>query len=255
MFLQNQFLAMKICDIFSTSVRNKITDKKNHVKNAEFPTINTIYLKEIVIEADPKNKKIKKFSDHEETYQSNKENLEKNEPVTNSQTDNEKNDTKRILKEDLKNLLNKNKTVEKSIPLNNPNIISNFTKSTDINSTSYSLCSNDNSTNSEKTVLQRNNSDYSNYSEITDFTMKKRKSVYLKKDKSRFMFATENSQENKEEDTLNLDFVCDYISFKTSTYFYFKKVEVDEYIYTKYKINTSEWQKILDLNRGEYIKN
>ena len=261
MFLQNQYLAMKICEIFNVSVRNKINDKKNIIKNAEFPTTNTIYLKDIVIEADTKNKKVSKYSDIDENYISNKENIEKNEVIIiNNNIENDKKDSKRIYKEDLKNLLNnKNKTAESTTSNSNHSIANmNPNKTSETISTSNSLCSNDNSTNSDKTekIHERNNSDYSLSSENTVFSNKKRNSVFIRKNKSRFKFAREITEENKEENSnINHDFLCDLISFKTSTYFFLQNVETDEYIYTKYKLNIVELQKIIDLNRGDNLKN
>ena len=261
MFLQNQYLAMKICDIFNVSVRSKLTEKKNLIKSAEFPTTNTIYQKDIVMESDPKCRKVQIYSNPEENFISNKENIEKNEVVnTNSNTDNEKKEPKRIYKEDLKNLLNnKNKINEKVITSNSiSNLIQNSYKTSETISTSNSLCSNDNSTNGDKSekILESISSDYSNSFENTEFSNKKRNSIFVKKEKSRFNFANENTDENKDDNSaISHDFVCDYISFKTSTFYYFKNVELDEYINSKYKINTEEWQKIIDLNREEKVKN
>lgn len=255
MFLQNQYLAMKICDIFNPSVKNKLTDKKNIIKNAEFPSTNTIYSKEIVIEADPKNRKFKKYSDVEENYISNKENIEKFDGSNNS-IESEKKEQKRVYKEDLKNLLNnKNKPLDKSNNLNN-NSSNNICAISIKNNENISSSSFLNESDKTEKKLERNNSDYSNSSETTDNSNKKRHSVFIKKEKSRFNFQQDNMEETKEENMYySNENLSNIISFKTSTYYYLKNVEVEEYINKKYKINTPEWQKILELNKEEKVKN
>ncbi len=257
MFLQNQYLAMKICDIFNPSVKSKLTDKKNIIKSAEFPTTNTIYSKEIVIEADPKNRKFKKYSDVDESYISNKENIEKLDGSNNS-IENEKKEQKKVYKEDLKNLLNnKNKPLDKNtnINLNSNNNISSTSNKTNENISTISSFLNENSDKTDK-KLERNNSDYSNSSETTDNSNKKRHSVFIKKEKSRFNFQAESTEETKDDSIYySNENMSNIISFKTSTYYYLKNVEVEEYINKKYKINTPEWQKILELNKVEKVKN
>ena len=265
MFLQNQYLAMKICDIFNLSVRNKLTDKKNLVKGAEFPTTSTIYVKELVIEADPKNKKNKKYENDENII--NKENTyvtDKNE----HNIDSEKKEQK-IFKEDLKNLLNnkeKNKNLDKlnngsTIPTSNN--LNNFLSTSKINETtsasnSNSNLSSDTNINCEKIEkkLERNNSDYSNSSEMTFSTDnskdKKKNSIFKKKFKSRFGFPDD---ENKEDAILVPDYISEIISFKTSTYFYLNKIDLNEYINKKYKTNMEDWHKLLMLNKSMLIEN
>ena len=257
MFLQNQYLAMKICDIFNSSVRNKLTDKKNLIKGAEFATTSTIYLKDLVIEADPK-KKINKKKYENDDYVNNKENIpyaiEKN-------VDNDKKE-KKVFKEDLKNLLNnkeKNKNLDKlsngvsSLVNNNNNCInSNSSKTIESTSTSNSICNltNDIIINCEKIEkkLERNNSDYSNSSEMTISTdhskEKKKTSIFMKKEKSRFSFPSDD-EIKEEEASLVPGYISNVISFKTSTYFFLKNIEVDEYINKKYKINIEDWHKLV----------
>jgi len=95
-----QSLALEIGDIYVPEVRSRLSDKKNTVKNAVFPTVYSIYSKDFVIENDY-NKPVNKVI-HTSNSNSNLKTL-----LNKSEKDKSPNNTKS--KEDLNNLFSKKK--------------------------------------------------------------------------------------------------------------------------------------------------
>lgn len=218
---------MKICDIFNPSVRSKITDKRNWTKNAEFPSPHHIYSKEIVIDADPKYGRKHKFS------------VENDDPVYFFSSDKgiEEKQEKRNGKDDLKNLLNKSKFSE-----SRPNaFLNNFLSSPSyFNGKSLLSINNDKSN-------DRKYSDISFTSEKTfntDNPKDKGRSIFSRRFRSRFDFCLNDEREQG----VNIpEYLSGIISFKTSTYFYLKNVDIKEYI-ERYNINQFELERLSLLN-------
>ena len=220
-FLQNQYLAIKISDILNQSERSKIIENNKLNKNTEFPSTNSIFSKEIFREAEIKNKK-QKYND---LYEIQLKETESNEFINI--------DDKKANDEDPKNL-------------SNNFIISEITKSVDDN---LNCLNNDLVINREKIdmKLERKASDISICSEKTFNTdpsvIEKKRMIFCKKLKSRFDFGIIY---NTEEDFNIPEYISSIISFKTSTYFYLKNVELDEY-FNKNKLNLKELKEIANL--------
>ena len=225
---------MKICDLFNPQVKTKLNDKKNITKNAEFPSPKYIYTKDIVSEADPKYTQNKKYSENDEIGIKDTVTVEKSEFINNEKTD------KKSHKEDLKNLL-RNK--------NNDKMKVEIAVMTNANSTSRENIS-------VETKFERNNSDLSDSPENklnadnTPFK-EKRKSIFIKKCKSRFDFILNEKIEEKEEGMIIPEYISDIISLKTSTHFYLKNIEINEFVDNTNKLNIEEWQKISTLSKQE----
>lgn len=210
---------MKICDIFNPNVKSRLIDRKNITKNAEFPSPHSIFSKEIISEAEQNYKKQKSPEIEELNV---KENLlsEKNE--------------KKNGKDDLKLLLNRTKNNDKNKNkfLSSPGSNINDLGITSTDKKSERKYSDGSSISSERTF-------------ITDNPKEKKKSIYSRKFKSRFDFC---QSDDKDEGVNIPEYISGIISFKCSTHYYFKHLDLNQYIIGN-KIHLEEFNKLTNLNK------
>jgi len=159
-------------------------------------------------------------------------------------------------KEALGNILNKNK--EKKLN-QSTTVQQNIHKSSNASSTKQSnstICA-QTSESISPSLLERNysglsTSESSSNDNLSYKDVEKKKSIFGKRDKSRFTFVSE-PQESPSESVMIPEYISEIISFNTSTYFLLRNVAMKEEK-NKNKIQVEgEWKNIPILNQTEVL--
>jgi len=202
---KRQTLALELGDVYTTEMKNKLQDKKSNLKGAVFPTVNTIYSKDFVIEHD-----YNKTSTGKQIHSSNSNSNLKT--LLNRSDKSPK--TKTTYKEDLNNLFSKKKK----------NLLKENLNENEISTSISGISRNTSSPNDDK------NANLLHHKTISaDLVIENnghcKPPLFSNKEKSRFDFAKSSIEENTESVCIPKK-INEIINKTTSTYYFLRNIEL-----------------------------
>ena len=209
-------MAIELSDIFSNDTRSKILEKKSNSINNIFPTLDSIYKKDYILELDH-NLSLSKNSTNCNSKLKSISNREKSPKI-------------KPFKEDLKNLFNKKLLTKVDKESTNLNIENNEISTNSSNDEKFIP---DLKKNYLDLIIEQNNI-------LKDQNIMK-SSIFLDKIKSRFNFVEELITENDDNVSVPKK-INEIITKKTSTYYFMKNIDLNaSEDYIKKHCDNKEW--------------
>lgn len=238
-FHEQHLLAIKMANLFSKDIKRKYAEKSK--RKSVFPSLESIYKKDIVIENDPEAPKKNKTPNHKSkinsaTYSngSKLENFEKIENIEERKIFNSSGcGNGSAVNSDNSNFANKSINGNTYSSLNN-NL--NFDEKLEkekiekLDIESFDVIEKLDKNKSEENSTSSNSPQTSNSPDFSN--IKKISSIYRNREKSRFPFVPTTIQENESQKDSDVtkpipDYIIDLINKKVSRYSFFKKFEND----------------------------